>query len=442
MSEKIIDLLDLPDLDSPEYYDLTVEQQNALDDAIMFTEEATAVQTGKKIISRSSCFEQPGQDLELCYGDVELVRYNLPPEIRWQCKKCGNKGIITNFKGSPWDLSSLPEKAAKEYLEHKYDLNPFLDFNDFDADALPPPEIMEEIATWLESLSEEEFKDFQTSLIEETNMKEVALGLFGGGLTPDQLTALVMSNWIEPENPIFLRGDLSFEQLKDVMFFHNARVFLLELEKEGAFGLTKELENIKRKHVESLVDQFKWREKYIEHVKDYNKTIDEMDVWPLHTIRVLLDLAGLIRKYKGQFVLVKKNAHLLKEEYAGELYRLLFNTFFKKMNIAYLSNGEPIPNQQDSFPFILYRMQLMDNDWSPLFKMKECVFLAGAEQEFFEQLWVYQDPNWVFYQNIVKPLEVWGLVETRGMQEQDFGYNPDEVRITPLFDSFLQFNEF
>jgi len=293
----------------------------------------------------------------------------------------------------------------------------------------------------MNNLSKEELEDFQQAIEEEAMEKGLYMDEFEDALTLEERDQFLFSNWREPDSPIYLRDDVPLEQLKNAHFFYNARTLLTEIEKENGFGITKKLENIQRKHVENLVEKFKWPEGFIENIKRYKKVIDEEDIWPLHTLRVFLDVARFIRKQKGKYVLVKKQAHLLEKENAGKLYQLLFSAFFRQFNMAYLYDGTPIPYQQDSIPYILYRLQLMDMGWVNFDEIMDNVFLDTAHFEFYGMLGSYTTPGDKFYYNIIRPLEFWGLVETRQLGSPDLYNGPDEARKTPLFDAFLKFND-
>jgi|AntRauTorckE6833_2_1112554.scaffolds.fasta_scaffold14561_2 hypothetical protein len=129
MSSSKIDFHKAPQIDSEAFYDLTIEEQNAIDDATGYIEEATAIDSGQSIISRFECMKWNLNTDKYCEGEIELVRYNLPPEIRWKCKKCEDRGVIVNFEETPWDLSSLSKKEAKQFLDDKYNLDLFPDFD-------------------------------------------------------------------------------------------------------------------------------------------------------------------------------------------------------------------------------------------------------------------------------------------------------------------------
>lgn len=304
---------------------------------------------------------------------------------------------------------------------------------------------LEEIEEWLEDLSEEDFRHFQSNFLGMLGLEELPPPpQLPDGFSLEKLSELLYSPWDVPGSPMFVRDDLLLSDLGQGMFFQNARIFLRELKKEGRFGLTL-AGNLKRVHVNVLLEKCVWPPGHPEKVKEYNKVLNEEDVWYLHVLRILLDLTGLIRKQKGNYCLVKKRAALLRDEQAGELYQKLLVTYFRRMNMAFMSNQQPVPFLQESMPFILYRMQLMNEGWYPITEVMDNVLLEYAAKELLSQFGYLLEPEWLFYAYVLHPLELFGLADTRQTKtnEPEFihTYSPDQVRKTQLFDKLFEFSE-
>jgi hypothetical protein len=54
-------------------------------------------------ISGVACRRRPGR--KPCPGTIVVVRALLPSKIEWCCPSCGEGGVISNWKGTPWDAS-------------------------------------------------------------------------------------------------------------------------------------------------------------------------------------------------------------------------------------------------------------------------------------------------------------------------------------------------
>jgi hypothetical protein len=82
-----------------------------------------------------------------------------------------------------------------------------------------------------------------------------------------------------------------------------------------------------------MLDRMTWPGGYLDHLHAVNKVINEQDVFPLHIIRIILDLSGLLLITKGVFSASNKGKQLLKEDQAGVLYHVLFKAHFQLMNL-------------------------------------------------------------------------------------------------------------
>ena len=74
---------------------------------------AQAYPAGPVIPSAIRCRRRPNH--RPCPGFLDIVRLDIPREIRWECPECGDQGVIRDWQGTPWDqrfpLRPLPEEA-------------------------------------------------------------------------------------------------------------------------------------------------------------------------------------------------------------------------------------------------------------------------------------------------------------------------------------------
>ena len=66
----------------------------------------------------------------------------------------------------------------------------------------------------------------------------------------------------------------------------------------------------------------------IDRLSRFCKVINESDCFEVHIPNILLHLAGLVRKYKGTLKITQKGRELATDAKAGQLFNLLFQTFF------------------------------------------------------------------------------------------------------------------
>lgn len=91
----------------------------------------------------------------------------------------------------------------------------------------------------------------------------------------------------------------------------------------------------------------------------------EDDFFDLHTTRIILELAGLLRKTKGRFFLTKKYQQLVDKKGLAGLYPVVFKIFCRKFNWAYRDGYDDIAFIQQSFLFSMYLLMLHGDDWKP-----------------------------------------------------------------------------
>jgi len=448
VTETFVHLSDYPDPESDEFLTLSLDEQFDLEDYHIFTQEATAVKPGIWVISHLWC-EQVDEQGDLCEGDIGLVRSEKPAEIRWKCGRCGQHGKITGFKHGESDLSDLPNGQARQFIEDTYGIGletdeesglgfaNFLDIEgvleDFEGD-------FESFLDWFMDLPVVEQENFLDDMGLDLNALGPVFIEMTGGLNPNQLFDLLMCEWEKNDGPMQLNRDLTKKDLGDSILFHNARTMLLKAQKEDGLGITQ-TGNLQRKPISELIPDCIWPDGYLEAVKQHNKKVNEHDIWLLHISRIMLQASGLIRKHKGKLKAVKLHAELSLSSNSGELYWELFSVYFKKINISYLSNNMfDYPNVQENVPFALYRLHKLADDWVSITELKEKIFLPMAYNDIAEQTRLFMKPEWFVYSLMLKPLELFGLIETRtNTDEPEPSYLPDQCRKTPLFDKFISF---
>ena len=91
----------------------------------------------------------------------------------------------------------------------------------------------------------------------------------------------------------------------------------------------------------------------------------EEDYTDLHLTRVLSELAGLVRKYKGRFILSRDCRKLLDDRGPAAIYPRLLHSYTAKFNWAYIDRFAPLYLIQQSFLFTLYLLSRYGNSERP-----------------------------------------------------------------------------
>lgn len=91
----------------------------------------------------------------------------------------------------------------------------------------------------------------------------------------------------------------------------------------------------------------------------------EDDFHDLHVTRLVAELAGLIRKYKGRFILSRDCRRLLAENGLAAVYPKLFRTYTEQFNWAYRDGYPDLRFIQSAFLFTLYLLTRQGDTWQP-----------------------------------------------------------------------------
>lgn len=83
----------------------------------------------------------------------------------------------------------------------------------------------------------------------------------------------------------------------------------------------------------------------------------------LNTARLVAGLAGLIRNYKGKFIIGRECRKLLAEQGMAGIYPRLFRAFVKEYNWGYADRWQEIPMVQHSFLFTLHLLSKYGAEW-------------------------------------------------------------------------------
>jgi hypothetical protein len=251
-----------------------------------------------------------------------------------------------------------------------------------------------------------------------------------GGLSPDQVKRLLASEWDDPEGAVWLREDLTLEQLGQCPVLANARTLLQVAIERGGLGATAK-GNLKLDVVGALVDAWQTADSAFRIFRESATRITEQDVWPLHEVRVVCELAGLLRKRKHRFEITRRGRDLAVPTRAGALFALLFRTCFRKYNLAY-GRATEWPELQYQLGFTLYQLPRVARPWRTAADLLPDVVLphtlanppvAGHA--------AWDTAAFTLASHALDPLVQFGLLERRSPGRYP-SLREDQYRITPL----------
>lgn len=96
----------------------------------------------------------------------------------------------------------------------------------------------------------------------------------------------------------------------------------------------------------------------------------------LNVARLVAGLAGLVRKYKGKFIIGKEYRKLLAEQEMAGIYPRLFRAFVSEYNWGYADRWQEIPMVQHSFLFTLHLLNKYGAEWRSNSFYEDCFLRA------------------------------------------------------------------
>jgi len=422
----IIDVSEFPDPVSEAFLFMPLEEEEQMDIYTEYVQLGTSVPAGTKLETGYYCRNEM-EDGELCDGTIEITQIELPKQIRWTCRRCGDMGALVNYEETIWDKSHLGDDEKERFLEQF--------FADIEGEDYGEDDLFYGFGD-NESGPLDDFEYYLNPYDPD--------GQQSGGPTSAEIREMLECNWLQPDSPIYLKGDLPKEEVEQSFFFYNARRFLLILNYDETFQLTR-MGNLKRKVVRRLLEELRWPDNYIENIRsNKNGKLDETDIWLLHGIRVLLTLSGLVQEDDENSTIRFNDdlEYLLEDTHAGELYRRLFSTYFKDMNLGYLGSTFEFPHLQHSVPFILYQLKKYAREWISVEELMHDILLFSVKLELqFSEEGSTEIEFDLLYEDLFAALERFSLLDTRTTSSNGDLYNadhPDMVRVTSLYNKFVR----
>ncbi len=259
-----------------------------------------------------------------------------------------------------------------------------------------------------------------------------------GGLTPRQVHRLIRLEWDNPDFPIKFADNLNYEDVKDAPLFHNAAILMQELNRRKNENTATAKGNLSRKTISAVLDTFKFDCEYTKAVLSVSNIVNEYDVEPIWTTRLVCQLAGLVRKFRNKFVVTKKAEELLKPENSGGLYHLLFFTYFREFNIGFYDRLPDLYGLQHTIDYTIYQLNRLAKNQVIFDKIYHNLILPAVLTELQAIETEYIKSGWIIKRRTIEPLEYAGLLEcTR--EKLDFLPEISSLKISPLFEKFLHF---
>jgi hypothetical protein len=237
---------------------------------------------------------------------------------------------------------------------------------------------------------------------------------------------------------------LSDEDAQSARIVRNAQR-LLDVLAAGPQPLTQKFGFLNRRLVKQMAEALEFDEDLIRIRLGWGR-LDEDQLWPLSALHDVLRIAGLARKLHGKLLITKKGERLRGSSHAGELFTLLFTTYFTRYNTAATDRYPEDGLMQAHVAFALFRMGIELRNPHALAE-----FADGLPHD--DTVWSGEllassfgvNPDWQLHgaltRRVLEPLVEFGLLECALPPESDDPHkrwidrhHGRRWRVTPLFD--------
>lgn len=260
------------------------------------------------------------------------------------------------------------------------------------------------------------------------------------GLSSDQVTRMIYFAFDTPESFKFAEV-LSIEPTAPILMLIEGIVSAID---DNGLAATKARGSLPQKLCREL-----WIDYSQLHADEFSRSFQKVnkedDFFELNVARILLELAGFLRKTKGRFYLTKKYQKIAHTSGLKGVYPVIFKTYCEKFNWGYGDGYNDAPFIQDSFLFTLYLLNKY-GDKIMFTSVYEDAFLQAfpmAVGEMSESSYSTpeKDLQRCYYLRAIKHFLVFfGLAELEEIKGEKYSECKYKIKKAPLFDAVVSFN--
>lgn len=258
-------------------------------------------------------------------------------------------------------------------------------------------------------------------------------------ISPEQMMRLLHFPF---ESPEVIKFSESKSDVRSVPVIKLILLLLNGIGEKGAKATAKG--NLPRNLCREIAVNYYSHEEYQKRTK-YSNINTEMDFFDLHVVRIIAKLAGLIKKYKGKYLLTKKGTTFLSEDRQQELYLLLLQVYTSKFNWAYRDGYPELSIIQMSFAFTLYLLSRYGGQWQAHSTFCEYSLNAFpmALNEIEDTAWSTPEKDYqrcYAYRALVNFAIFFDLAEIDADSKKQSLKEDYQIRKLPLLDEIVSFN--
>jgi hypothetical protein len=252
------------------------------------------------------------------------------------------------------------------------------------------------------------------------------------GFSPGEMSIIIYSPFAN-ECPVHIRSQIDRTLLDQSPIFQIARHLIKAINDNEGIKLTS-TGNLAPRVVKEIYARKYMADPTIE--AGITKLNQETKWNILHSAKIVLKLAKLIRAYKGKLLLTTQTQKLLLNDEYSELFHIFFNTFTTQFNWAYNDAHEDEEIGQIGFLYLLYLINKYGIEFRELSFYSESYFKAFPLSKVRENLLFAGSSRFALAVRFFERFAEWfGLVEIHRKQNRLTG--PVRVRRTKLLSHLL-----
>lgn len=303
----------------------------------------------------------------------------------------------------------------------------------------PMPGLPDDLRALMDGMQFESLEELQSFVEQYSRQKNETPTDDFDGLSPEQMYRMLHFAY-ESAPLVVFEEVLQTDPQAPIMV-----LFQLLIDAIGEKGLKPTATgNLPRNFCREAAISYWGAEKLAERTK-YRSINQEPDFHDLHTTRIVAEIAGLIRKHNGRFILSSECRRLLKRGGPRAIYPSLLRTYTESFNWSYLDGFPDLKLIQTSFLFTLYLLKRHGAT------AKDQIFYENAFLRAFpaiidevpENSLLYRSPESVIghaytWRALVNFAAYFGLAAVKPKSDE-FLCHEYEVTARPLLDQVLKF---
>jgi hypothetical protein len=235
---------------------------------------------------------------------------------------------------------------------------------------------------------------------------------------------------------IVLTPDRAPHEISTIPLVRAARQVIERAVAQGGLALTA-TGALSRADTRALFDLIDWPEYAKNEVLAVNRVLNEADALPVHVTRIVLQVAGLLRRRGKMLIATKRAQALLPQDASADLFALLFETTFWRVSLTYFDRAPVEHWPQDHIGIVLWCLSVAANNWADAEMLAQ---VCTVRDERLDRT-VRDFSGHAMRSRVLRPLTWLGLMEMarRGDEVQSDWMRPALYRKTALFDAMVGF---